>query len=378
MTARVDARASSPDEDGVYARVPAGGTATASAVVAVQGATAGANANAVKATSRNPDATVYRAQGPGPLYQGYNASGSLVFEVDETGITVGGAAGTPSGTVTTETSYGQASAAGASTNYSRGDHTHGTPAAPTPGGIGALAVASNLSDLNNTTTARTNLGLGGAATLNVGTSAGTVAAGDDSRITAAQQRSTVTTKGDLYAATASATTTRLPAGTNGHVLVADSAQSAGLKYAPRITIVEERIVSGDTTLPNTSGAWQALSGFDLSLAAAEGDYIDTTVHAMRSVVGTGFIDLAISVGGSIVRYLATGTSTPGLEGSPGFYAVNGFLPLAGPRGFVVQSGDLSGGTVTVIVAVKAAGAGTLFSSSNYPFYWRLANWGPVA
>jgi hypothetical protein len=36
----------------------------------------------------------------------------------------------PSGTVVTETAFGQASTAGAAVTYSRGDHTHGTPAAP--------------------------------------------------------------------------------------------------------------------------------------------------------------------------------------------------------------------------------------------------------
>lgn len=47
----------------------------------------------------------------------------------------------------------------------------------------ALLAANNLSDLPNTTTARTNLGLGDSATKNVGTTAGTVCAGNDARLT---------------------------------------------------------------------------------------------------------------------------------------------------------------------------------------------------
>lgn len=40
-----------------------------------------------------------------------------------------GGAGTPSDSVVTETTHGQSASAGASPEYSRGDHTHGTPAA---------------------------------------------------------------------------------------------------------------------------------------------------------------------------------------------------------------------------------------------------------
>ena len=48
---------------------------------------------------------------------------------------------------------------------------------------------------------------------------------------AAIPKSTVTTKGDLIAATASATVSRLGVGTNGQVLTADSTASTGIKWA---------------------------------------------------------------------------------------------------------------------------------------------------
>lgn len=51
-----------------------------------------------------------------------------------------------------------------------------------------LRRAQNLSDLNDTKEARENMGLGNSATRNVGTEAGTVVAGDDSRITGALQK----------------------------------------------------------------------------------------------------------------------------------------------------------------------------------------------
>ncbi len=72
--------------------------------------------------------------------------------------------------------------------------------------VGVLLRDNNLSDLTNTTTARSSLGLGGAAVLNVGTSAGTVAAGDDARLTAVASKinSThrpVTSTGDVLVST---------------------------------------------------------------------------------------------------------------------------------------------------------------------------------
>ena len=75
-------------------------------------------------------------------------------------------------------------APGTATAFARADHVH-------PFDTSRLAVGNNLSDLSNTSTARTNLGLGTSATLNIGTTAGTVAAGNDARFASVLQPSAI-------------------------------------------------------------------------------------------------------------------------------------------------------------------------------------------
>jgi hypothetical protein len=85
-----------------------------------------------------------------------------------------------------------------------------------------LLKADNLAGLADPSAARTALGLGGSATLAVGTGAGTVAAGNDSRITGALAASTAST---TYAPLASPALTGSPT-VNG-VAVATTSAAAG-------------------------------------------------------------------------------------------------------------------------------------------------------
>lgn len=192
--------------------------------------------------------------------------------------------------------------------------------------------------------------------------------------------STVTTKGDLLAATGSAAITRLGVGNDGQVLTAASGQSTGLQWATpatyKPTIRSAWIANAsDATLPNTAGVWQALSGFELDLPASVGQWVEIGVHAMRSNTSSAFLDIAVIVGTTLVRYLSSGTATPGIEGDPGFYFSNGFTGQSAGRGFIAGVGDIDTGTVRFVVAVKAQGAGTLYSSTSYPFYWAAKNLG---
>ena len=64
------------------------------------------------------------------------------------------------------------------------------------------------------------------------------------QLDAKQLRSTLTTKGDLYVATASATTARQGVGTNGQLLAADSTQTNGLKWIDPVN-ADNLIFDGD-------------------------------------------------------------------------------------------------------------------------------------
>lgn len=150
-------------------------------------------------------------------------------------------------------------------------------------------------------------------------------------------------------------------------------------YASKLILRDAYITSGSIAAPNTLGNWQALSGFEISIPCTAGDFIEVTFNAMcQSATGTHY-DIAVIKETTLVRFLATGSATPAIEGDPGWYpnSIVTYEPHSGPRGFVAASSDIDSGNVRIVMAIKSSGTGQLYAETNYPFYWQVKNYGSV-
>jgi hypothetical protein len=272
---------------------------------------------------------------------------------------------TPSGTVVAETAFGAPSSAGAASSYSRGDHAHGTPSAPTPGGIGALAAASNLGDLASVAAARGNLGLGSAATQS--------SAAFDAAGAAAGAQSAAEAYADAGDA---ATLAAAEAYTDAH---------SGGGGGSSVRTAETRITTENVALTNAAG-WQIVTtsagGGSVplkgSIKAAAGDRVRVEPLFMRT--GSGFyLDIALlDSNGAISVYAGSKTSSPLPEGNPLYYPQSGSFPAAtGPIQFTIGSEHVDGsGMVSAALVCQGAGSETVYASSTYPFVLLFTNLGP--
>jgi beta-glucanase (GH16 family) len=160
---------------------------------------------------------------------------------------------------------------------------------------GAAQKAANLSDLPAPATARTNLGLGAAATLNVGTTTGTVAAGNDTRITGALQPGAAA-GGDLSGTFPSPTVTRVAgvtvsgAPTAGQVLTASSGTVASWASVPGSSLTSAIIGTARTKYPTPgTGAYTLVwsDSFPVTGGGATGP-IDTTKWGFQQGTGAAY------------------------------------------------------------------------------------------
>lgn len=154
--------------------------------------------------------------------------------------------------------------------------------------------------------------------------------------------------------------------------------SSGARSAS-ITKARGTITTGDFTSTNVGATWTQVTGLTASISAAVGDYVMFIPSMMVDPTGATFLDVAVKVGASFVRYASSGTGTPATEGDPSLYGDNTYL--GGGNGcfdFVVESGDLSGGTLTFAIVYRGTGTTTIvYASANYPFRWRAINYGQV-
>lgn len=128
-----------------------------------------------------------------------------------------------------------------------------------------LGKSSNLGDLADTSTARSNLGLGTSATRAVGTTEGTVAAGDDARFTGNLPLTGGTLTGPLVAEAASSTDTAVETEATGDTdpryrVAADGAQSWG----PGDSAADTFLYRGGAGVLRTDGSVQV--GANLTVA----------------------------------------------------------------------------------------------------------------
>lgn len=119
---------------------------------------------------------------------------------------------------------------------------------------------------------------------------------------------------------------------------------------------------------NTAGTWQDVPGITWSVPAVAGNVVTTTLKGLVQFTSTStFLDIAVKVGGSKVRYSSSGTGVQAIEGDPGFY--NQFRPFGTGFTFTATSGDISGGVVTFQLIVKSPGDSTLYASTSYPLHY---------
>lgn len=182
------------------------------------------------------------------------------------------------------------------------------------GAAGALLAANNLSDLTSAATARTSLGLGGAATANVGTSTGTVAAGDDSRMTNSRTPlahagshgsggSDVVTPAAIGAYTTSAGTTlegRVTAVENTALTKSDNLASLGSTATARTNLG----LGGAAVLAVGTGAATVAAGDDSRITGAA-----QKAQNLADLANAGTARTNLGLGNSATRAVGTTAGT---------------------------------------------------------------------
>ena len=131
-----------------------------------------------------------------------------------------------------------------------------------------------------------------------------------------QARSTLTAKGDIYAATASGTTTRLPVGSDGQVLKANSGEATGLKWES-LSAIAYSDVNGQSAITSIDNDDELLVGDTSASALKKITFANLNKNLYRSVTTTDSPtqndQLLVLSGASFTVTLPTAASLAGKE-----------------------------------------------------------------
>jgi len=131
----------------------------------------------------------------------------------------------------------------------QGDITGVTATSPLTGGGTSGAITVGIQSASTSQSGAVQLSDSTSTTSSVLASTPTATKSAYDLAAAATTKATLTTKGDIYAATAASTPARLGVGSNGETLVADSAATTGLRYSPAPAI-------GNPILNSAFQVWQ--------------------------------------------------------------------------------------------------------------------------
>lgn len=267
-------------------------------------------------------------------------------------------------------------AAGTGQLVSRSDHVHGMPSASDVGAVGtattitagtALAGGGDLStsrtlDVVLSTAAPAALGTAAAGTADAPARGDHVHAMPSASDVGAVANSLVDAKGDLIAATADNTPARVAVGANDTVLVADSAATAGVKWAaPNYGLREIVTFTSDGTFTKATYPWLRAVRVIVQAGGGGGGGVRTASGNNGGGGGGG--------GGCAISFIPAGslsaseTVTVGTGGAGGAAGSAGSAGGASEFGSVTASGGGGGGVPqsanSVLGGAGGAGGGQI-------------------